>query len=551
MLTDVLLEKLELPATPGWSKTISPAQHDRLRSSQSVVVTSHMGYVPLVSYSISNTPITLAEGNRIKEIVGRAAGRPVLVRDPLDFQATAVPRINKYGTFRFGLLKSIGADYLSPTVCKVYGAVGPDWRVEDGLTPTDLKPVFLRPIFYVENGVVDIEGTEYSFVLDPITRQVTVNGALPTPPNNVLAAGTFNSERFHTYPVMAAAPEPFYGASFDHWTPMKVTEFTIQPISGEENQFPAVAGGRGSCEGYFLSMTLNEVIPQFDPLLNFYSTEINSQVNKPLTENPHLTNEAITLMADNDDPAQWPLGPLIYSFYRDDSAQAFDNQNGQNFDFFSNADGNPNPDNGAGGDGLDGGFVQVTAGSNNSFGAYVEIPGAIHLSQLSGAFDPLDYLWELKTRQQQPGGGITTFTIAYAVRQGSTVFILKGFNPRTGLGAATEYTQRTSDDGGTSAQGPGSRWADVDTGQAYGGISGDNSVGIDPDAEATAFGFIMYQTDQGANNPFDQFRLRDMTIRNRSGDNTIACYGITNAAAVATEPAGCSDPLGGGGGLPT
>jgi hypothetical protein len=283
LTTDVLLEKLELPASPGWNKTIRRAKHEKIRSSASIMTVAHQGYAPLVSYSINGAPITIAEGNAIKELVAKASGRPVLVKDPTDFFAPLQPRHTPQGTFRMGLLKRVGADYLNPSVVKVYGAQSASFydpsSFESNFAEVFLRSLYFRSIFYVENGQVEIsDGLLLPFTLDPITRETRIGGSRATPPSNLQSP---NRLLIDGYPSFPQEPTEGYNplglrAEFIHYTPMVITEFSLTAIGGNRLQMPAVAGGSaGNCEGYFLSITLDEVIPQFDPLLTFYGQEAN------------------------------------------------------------------------------------------------------------------------------------------------------------------------------------------------------------------------------------------------------------------------------------
>jgi hypothetical protein len=289
LTTDVLLEKLELPASPGWNKTIRRAKHEKIRSSASIMAVAHQGYAPLVSYSINGAPITIAEGNAIKELVARASGRPVLVKDPTDFFAPLQPRHTPQGTFRMGLLKRVGADYLSPSVVKVYGAQSASFyepsSFESNFAEVFLRSLYFRSIFYVENGQVEIsDGLLLPFTLDPITRETRIGGSRATPPADLLSP---NRLLIDGYPSFPQEPTEGYNplglrAEFIHYTPMVITEFSLTAIGGNRLQMPAVAGGSaGNCEGYFLSITLDEVIPQFDPLLTFYGQEANPVSYEP------------------------------------------------------------------------------------------------------------------------------------------------------------------------------------------------------------------------------------------------------------------------------
>lgn len=543
MLTDVLLEKLELPATPGWAKTLIPAEHARIRSARTVSVTSHMSYCPLVRWSISNAPISLSAGNNVADIVGRASGRPLLVRDPLDFLATSEVRWNPYGTYRVGLLKSIGGDYLNPTVCKAYGAVGPQWRFALDVGTSTLRPEFLRPIFYVEDGEVLINGALHPFTLDPITREVRVNDVAAVPSADVLASGLYNSNRYPTFAEEQGGASSYYTANFKHWTPMKVKEFGIRPISGQENQFPAVLGGKGNCEGYFMSMTLEEVIPQFDPILTFYTTEVNGEQNVPVDEDLHTISRIITMSPETADPDFYPPDMLQYSPTRND---VIVNPSGGNNRFFFDPD---QVDNTFGGDGLSGGYIDMSTNVDERIGAYVETPLIAHVSPLAGPFNAEDYTWELKTRQLQSGldpvgGVITNSNIVWAIRQGPNVYLVSAaMNMVTSnTGTANSYTQRSSP--GVSNNGS-ALWMNIDTESISGDMFG-TAAPYDPNYPTTTFGMVIYV--QGPNQgdmPLALFHLRDFVVNRDDGAESLSCYGVSSVA-VGGDSTGCFDPNGGG-----
>ena len=212
-------------------------------------------------YSVSNSPITLSTGTALQRLVSEASGRPILVQDPLDFKASIGPTYDGFGGWTMGALKFLGGrQAVGPTVIKIYGVEG----VRNSSSLASRHRVMMRPITWLENGTVDEDGALLPFSLDPITREVLVDGQQMISPTTFDGLGAFPQQ---------AAPINHLRASFNFLTPMEITEFSLDPPSGKSVQQTLIAGLEEKCVGYYLNMTLSEVIPVFDPVLQFDTVE--------------------------------------------------------------------------------------------------------------------------------------------------------------------------------------------------------------------------------------------------------------------------------------
>jgi hypothetical protein len=272
MITDVLLEKLELFPSPRWSKTLRPSLHATQMSNDNTITYASMGYLPAVHYSISNTPVTLSQAAVIDDLLSRAGERPFLVKDPVDFKAYAQPQWSLPGSFRVGLISRMSSTFLNPTVLKLYGVATPAMRdTQDEFE----SALFLRPIFYIEDGLVNIDGSLVPFTLDPVTRLVSIDGEPCVPAADVLSST--ESDRYPSVPGAVDATL-FYGAEFTHYTPMKVEgDYSLVEIDPGRSALPAVGAGR-DCFTHYFSVSLIEVIPQKDIVLRFNSDELVNSI---------------------------------------------------------------------------------------------------------------------------------------------------------------------------------------------------------------------------------------------------------------------------------